>query len=650
MDEPRSGDGTDDVHELTLGTQLGGRSVGTRRRRRQALIVVGAAVASAVGGVAVGSRLKSPADAANARKPPAASLITVPIERRTLVSNLTVAGQIVYDQPTAVRLLGSVGESAGANQVITRLPEIGTPVNEGDRLLEVSGRPVFALQGVLPVFRSLEPGANGPDVLQLETALQRLGFAVGTVDQVYDEGTEQALDALYESRGYKSEGPSEEQRKQLRDTRQRLTEAEEALRKAEADLRAGGTTASPSELLAARQRVNQDAQAVPAAQAAATQANQAAAAEVTSATALRDAARVSRDAARTIAEAAAQPGAINTATGEPYTPIEVAELQATLAEREKELIEAERGITNATTQQASTRSQGERSVSDANDALALSRAQLADLEKPADTAPLQAIVTQATAARDEAATEVFTVEVAVGTKLPAGEVVFLPTVPTQVTDVSTTVGSTVSDVLLTVSSATTQITGRVSKNDADLLKSGSPVTIDVPDFGIQTTGTLSQIGAKTAASNDPNSPDFGNGGSGDSGRVDVIVLPDDPGLLKDFVGSTARIKISVSSTDGEVLAVPVAALTVGPDGSSRVELWVQQTDTTVDAGAAAQQTEMVAVEVGLTAQGYAEISTPDGRLVEGDRVVIGFEEVPSDGNVDDTVPADEPPPDETSAA
>ena len=628
----------DSANELEV-TSSGLKPVGSRRRRRQALIVVGAAVASAVGGVAIGSKLKSPADAANERKAPTASLITVPVERRALKSNLTVAGDVVFEEPTPVRLLGAVGESAGTNQVITRLPEIGTPVVEGDVLLEVSGRPVFVLQGTLPVFRGFEPGSTGPDVAQLEAAIERLGFSPGTVDEVYDEGTERAIDAMYEAKGKTSEGPSEDQRNKLRDQRKSLTDAEEGLRKAQNELRTGGSTVTPSQLLAARQRVDKAGGAIPEAEAAANQATVLAASNVTNAVGVRDASKLARDAAKTIAEAAAQAGAINPDTGEPFTTTDIAERQATLADKERDLLDAEKSLNLAINEQTTAKNQGDTAIVDARDALDLARAELTDLQKPADTAPLQESVKQAQAVVDQATNELFLIEAEVGTKVPAGEVVFLPTLPTNVTDLSATVGSTVSDTLLTVSSTATQITGRVSKNDGDLLEVGATVTVEIPDAGIETTGTLSQIGAQSSQPADPNDP-FANNGGGDSSRLQVVVTPDDPAKLSDFVGYSARIRITVSSTDGEVLAVPVAALSVGPDGASRLEVLrstesdPSKTSDSVASGKTPSQaaTEMVTVEVGLTAQGYSEIKSFAGSLAEGDRVVIGIEEepVPSD--------------------
>ncbi|MEP7115679.1 MAG: hypothetical protein ABI862_20610, partial [Ilumatobacteraceae bacterium] len=79
------------------------RSKGSKRRRRQAAAVVGLSLVSAGAGVLVGTRLKSPSDAASQRAAPTASRITVPVEKRKLESTLTVAGEIQYVEPTPVR-------------------------------------------------------------------------------------------------------------------------------------------------------------------------------------------------------------------------------------------------------------------------------------------------------------------------------------------------------------------------------------------------------------------------------------------------------------------------------------------------------------------------------------------------------------------
>ena len=78
-------------------------------------------------------------------------------------------------------------------------------------------------------------------------------------------------------------------------------------------------------------------------------------------------------------------------------------------------------------------------------------------------------------------------------------------------------------------------------------------------------------------------------------------------------GTNVRVSIPVSSTDGEVLAVPLAALTAGAGGESRIEI------STGDG----EETELIEVKTGLAAGGYVEITAVDGTIAEGDLVVVG---------------------------
>ena len=74
-----------------------------------------------------------------------------------------------------------------------------------------------------------------------------------------------------------------------------------------------------------------------------------------------------------------------------------------------------------------------------------------------------------------------------------------------------------------------------------------------------------------------------------------------------------KLSIAVQSTQGEVLAVPVNALSVGADGRERVQ---------VDRGWG--RTELVFVRTGLRAQGFVEVSPRNaGELKAGDLVVVG---------------------------
>ena len=77
--------------------------------------------------------------------------------------------------------------------------------------------------------------------------------------------------------------------------------------------------------------------------------------------------------------------------------------------------------------------------------------------------------------------------------------------------------------------------------------------------------------------------------------------------------SPAIWAIPLSTTGGEVLAVPAAALTANADGSVRVE--IDNADGT---------TRLVVVEPGLSTGGLVEITPVDGDIKRGDLVVVGY--------------------------
>ena len=593
---------------------------GGNRRTRMAIGVLLVAVIAAGVGVLVGRQLQSPADAAASAKAPTPSRITVPVEKRKLVAKLIANGDVQYTEPTSLRLAGAVGASAGAAQIVTKAPVVDQPIEEGDVVMEVSGRPIFVFQGALPTFRGIEPGSTGPDVQQLEEALARLGVFDATPDTTYDETTETAIDRLYYEAGYPSEGASPEQQTQQRAAQKSVADANKALGAAQQELASGGQTLTAAQRLAAEQQRQAARDAVPAAQTSAARRNADAQAAVTSATATRDLALTSRNAAKAAKDAASAPGAVNPDTGVPFTALELAALSDVLTTRETALIEAEAALRTATSARDQTATDAAKEVKAAQEAADLAELQYADAVAPKDVRILQANVRTAQEAVVQANRDLATIQTAIGTKVPVGEILYLPTLPTTITQVDAVAGKAPADPFATASGTDTTIQGRISASDADLVTVPSNVDIALRDAGITTTGTLTSIEKpKDTQGSDPNGGGFGGGGgsSDGAGRLVVVITPDDPSAIANFVGFSARITITVSSTDAEVLAVPVAAVSMGGNGESRVE--VERSEGT-EPGA----TEMVEVTVGLSADGYVEI-TPigAGTLAEGDRVVVG---------------------------
>ncbi|MEU0833780.1 peptidoglycan-binding protein [Streptomyces sp. NPDC005969] len=159
-------------------------------------MVAGSVLLAGAGGAA-SLLIKSPAQAAAQTAAPPMDVLTAPVERRVLRETVK-PGQSVLVSPSV-----SGGEGS-RTPVVTKLPAAtGTTVHGGQVLLEVSGRPVFALEGKLPVYRDLKPGAVGDAVAQLQKALAALGHRTGSDQRgTFGEGTKAALTSFYASIGY----------------------------------------------------------------------------------------------------------------------------------------------------------------------------------------------------------------------------------------------------------------------------------------------------------------------------------------------------------------------------------------------------------------------------------------------------------------
>lgn len=219
--------------------------------------------------------------------------------------------------------------------------------------------------------------------------------------------------------------------------------------------------------------------------------------------------------------------------------------------------------------------------------------------KPADTTYLQQALESARRELTDAQKALSDAQNNTLTPLPASEVVFLASTPRRVDSVSVQRGSMVAGTaVMSVSGATMQISGNIASVDADLVTVGTAVVIAMPGGGT-VPGTVQEIKEPEGASET---------------RKRVIITPDEltEEQRLELQYSNVRVTIPVASTDGDVLAVPSAALTAGPGGEARVER--------LDADGV---TTLVTVTTGLAAGGFVEISPVDGDLAVGDRVVVG---------------------------
>ncbi|MEU8544274.1 peptidoglycan-binding protein [Streptomyces sp. NPDC048717] len=124
------------------------------------------------------------------------------MENRVLKDSVILRGSVHAEQTVPV----AAGGGPDGAPIVTRLPvRPGQAVKAGQLLMEVSGRPVIALQGSLPMYRDLKPGAQGNDVAQLQESLLRLGYSAnGDAKGLFGPQTKVAVSKLYEALGYEA--------------------------------------------------------------------------------------------------------------------------------------------------------------------------------------------------------------------------------------------------------------------------------------------------------------------------------------------------------------------------------------------------------------------------------------------------------------
>jgi peptidoglycan hydrolase-like protein with peptidoglycan-binding domain len=556
-------------------------------RRKLVLAILGAILIAGVAGWLARSSIHSPAELAARTAPPDASAILVPAEERVLSSDIVTRGTARFGSPQELYLSPSALKPEGG--IVARLPLPGTELREGDVVLTTSGRPVFLLVGERPSFRDLGPGMTGEDARQLEEALARLGFDPGTVDGVYDDATGAAVAEWYSLAGFSAFQASAAQLEAIRtlnadsnSTQIELIGAQDALSTAQAALNsARAANARAVQALTDAQTAVTTAVAIAAAN------NGAAAAEVASKQHALDKLRAAGD--TPVEEIAAAQAELSLAQA-------VAEVARVTGEGDVEAARsAERAASSDVISTSNDIRAAEAAVRNANAALVVRQRQ-----------------------SDLASSELGRATAQAGVQVPADEVIFLTTAPVRVSEVTVAAGAPVSGALMKVTNAVVAVDGALRLEEATLAKAGMVVQIDEPDLNINATGVISRVAESPGT----------NGVDGFHVYFEVLVDGAPPSL----VGTSVRLTVPVESTGGAVLAVPVSAVTLSVDGSSRVQ---RQRNGTL---------EFVTVDPGLSAQGYVEVTPVQGELNAGDLVVIGFDQPSLQGSLpQDTVPSSTAP-------
>lgn len=541
------------------------------RRWRRAGWLVAFVVLVAVAGAAwwVGASSQSPDQAAARAAEPDASWVTAPVEFRVLSSTIITRGDVRPETSTAI---GAPVSVEGTAVVTKRVVTVGDVVAEGERVLEVSGRPVFVLEGDATIYRTLQPGMVGDDVTAVQTALARLGYQLEATG-VFDDATKLAVAALYADAGYDPIPTSAAFPADLAVAERAVTDAETAAHTARADLAAAVEGPAGSEVAAA------DA-AVDAANSAVVDARATRVETVDQAEIALDVANASRDETQGRADATVE-----------------------------ELNAANVAVHDAEITLAAAKRHGDAAVAAAEDQLQVAVLARQELDERADTAALQAAVDAADAAVTDARNALAELQRVNGPTVAQGEIVFVTTTPARVLSTPATAtdpnpvagdggGGDNTAVLMSLASGDLVVDVTVRPDQVGLVSTGQDVTLldELTDTAYPATVVTIAEEATTDT-------------SGQLGHR-ITITPATP-LPDDLAGSNLRVTLTSASTGTKQLVVPVAAVTAAADGTTRVSI-LDDTGTPID----------VEVTAGLSADGFVAIEPANPDLLDADSAVI----------------------------
>jgi peptidoglycan hydrolase-like protein with peptidoglycan-binding domain len=137
----------------------------------------------------------------------AASELRFEVERRILTEDSRLNVTLETTPGTSV---AAPGEEP---RVVTDvLVEAGTIVDAGHQLVRLNGRPIWTLPLPFPLYRDIEPGSSGDDVIELQRGLNALNPSPSlTVDGEYGPSTQDAIESLYATFGVEPDRVTAEQ-------------------------------------------------------------------------------------------------------------------------------------------------------------------------------------------------------------------------------------------------------------------------------------------------------------------------------------------------------------------------------------------------------------------------------------------------------
>lgn len=194
-----------------------------------------------------------------------------------------------------------------------------------------------------------------------------------------------------------------------------------------------------------------------------------------------------------------------------------------------------------------------------------------------------------------------------GVQLPADEVAFVPAAPIRISALYTALGSPPDGPVVSFTGSRVVVAGGLPVEQASLVERNARVVVDEPALGINARGRVTHVAARA-----------GTAGADEFHVSFEVLVPEPPAGM---VGSSVRLTVPIRSTRTAELTVPVSAVSLGPDGRTRVQ-------TAPAAGSAGADEPAgptyVPVRTGLSVDGFVAVTPLEGGLAEGDQVVVGL--------------------------
>ncbi|MBR0916275.1 peptidoglycan-binding protein [Bradyrhizobium japonicum] len=558
--------------------------------------ILGLVGGTALGAWYMGSRIQSPAEMAARTAPPEPSPILVPVESRVLSSDVVTRGTVRFGLPQPISIAPSTVK--GGAGLISSLPRPNAQFKEGDVIMSASGRPVFVLRGAAPAFRDISPGTSGSDVQQLEEALARLGFDPGPVDGNYDQKTSLAVKRMYQKAGWDAFGPTREQRAAVVTLERDWSDAARSRLAAETArdtaIKAVAAARAIAEQNIRQARIDSAMRFGTGRQLADARTGRSLVVETERARGTYSAALADADIKTQMADRALV--VLDPRQTEMTKAAAEAKLRVARSAQRKARVEAALAIDNATREASLTDErikaaegavkaaslEGERSVRAAQE-----QQTLAEFDVKVATERYERLDRELAAARAK-----------LGVQVPADEVVFIPSLPIRVHEVTASVAGNATGPVMSVTDNELSIDSQLAIEAAPLVKPGMKVAVDEQALGIKANGIVETV-ANTPGTRGVDGYHFYLGV-----KVEATPVP--------LAGFSVRLSIPIETTKGPVIAVPTSAVSLAADGTSRV---------LVDRSG---RQEYVTVQPGLSTGGYVEINASDERLAPGQMVVVGY--------------------------